>query len=71
MRRFEAGDLITLKYAYAYSPSSIAPAIVLEVIRGGYKVLFPNGVYELSSDYAHESCQLLQDFGAKSTFAEV
>jgi hypothetical protein len=59
--KFEAGDMINLKYAYAYtySPSSTEPAIVLQVIRGGYKVLFPNGVYELSSDYAHESFQLL------------
>lgn len=69
--KFEAGDLITLKYEYAYSPSPIAPAIVLEVIRGGYKVLAPTGIYELSSDYAHESCQLLQDYGAKSATGEV
>ena len=70
-KKFKAGDLITQKYEYAYSPSSIAPAIVLEDILGGYKVLFPNGVYEISSDYAHESWQLLQDFGAKSATGEV
>lgn len=69
--RYEVGDMIIQRERYTYSAPPVEPAIVLEVLLHGYKVFFPEGVFELSLDYAHGRCKLLSKTGAKSTTGEV
>ena len=68
MKKFEVGDMIVQKVHHTYSHPSKQPAIILEILHGGYRVFFPDGVYNLSTDYAHESYKILS---AKSPTGEV